>query len=226
MSRRTGPLHALLHAVRPVVGRFLACIPLRWTFEVFYLFSADPWDYWRSQFETDRYRRTLDLLRDVPVKDSRILEVGCSVGAFTRRLADLDPREVLAVDISSVALRRAAQALADRPAVRFAQRDVFRDDFDAARFDLVVATDVLGYADDADALLAARDRVLAALAPGGRLLLGNTKLRAHDGEGWDAFASGYPRHGASCILEPFLDGATRVAGYEEERFRVDLLTKV
>lgn len=207
--------------------RFLARLPLRWIFELFYLSSSDPWRYWRSSFERRRYDAARALIERHAPRPRRVLEVGCSVGAFTRVLLDIGSGHVTAVDISSVALRRARRGLArasERAAdVELVCADLFADELPAGRFDLIVAMDVLGYTASLDVLSGLCARMRDRLSSDGLILLGNTRLRAQDGEGFEPFASGFPKLGARAILEAFSRGAQHVDALEDPKWRLDLL---
>jgi 2-polyprenyl-3-methyl-5-hydroxy-6-metoxy-1,4-benzoquinol methylase len=99
----------------------------------------------------------------------RALEIGCSEGLFT---AELGPRctDLLAIDVSAVALERARQRCADQPMTRFARADV-RDGLDFGQFDLVVCMDVMDSILRPLARRGATSAVTDCLAPGGHLLV-------------------------------------------------------
>lgn len=201
-------------------------LPLRWVFEALYLSSSDPWRYWHSEFEKERHSDAVRLIQRTVPHPETILEVGCSVGAFSRHLIALSPQMLTAVDISALALRRARQALEHARGVtrlHLMCADIFSDPIPVRDCDLVVAMDVLGYTDDFTVLAATCDRLIAALSPGGTLLVGNTKLALQDGEGFAPFPSGFPRLGARSILECLSARATIVDGFEGSHYRLDLL---
>lgn len=206
--------------------RALERLPLRWLFEVFYMASADPWRYWRSDFEKRRYDAAISLLERHAPAHARVLEIGCSVGAFTGRLMLLRPQQVTAVDISSMALRRVRAALprdVEEGRLVLACADVFREPPPGGPYDVVVAMDVLGYTDDPSVLAATRDRLRHCLAPQGLVLVGNTKLRAHDGEGFEPFASGFPKQGAGALLACVGESMDRLDGIDDKHWRLDVL---
>ena len=209
-----------------LVRRVLQALPQRWVFEGMYSLCGDPWRYRRSAQEARRYDDLLDLLRSVRKpedwRESSILEVGCSVGAFTQRLLELDPREVIALDISATALARARSSVSS-PRVSFLRRDIYADP-PPSGCNFVVASDVLYYTEDAAVLATTRDRLLEALAPGGLILVAHTRLRAHDGAGFDSFPSGYPLIGASPIARCFLERCTAVASRLSEAWQADVFS--
>lgn len=136
----------------------------------------DPWS-----FETDpvagrdRFNRELAMLDAVrggaPFR--RALEIGCAEGGFTELLASRC-EELLAVDLLPVALARASARCAWGSHVRFAEWDLRTDPVPGA-FDLVVVEGVLDCLCQPWAFRAARDKLVAALVPGGHLLAGNPR---------------------------------------------------
>jgi SAM-dependent methyltransferase len=128
--------------------------------------SPDPFLIDSNPREALKYERTLELCGPGPFK--RVLEVGCAEGAFTERLAPRC-RKLDAVDISAVAVQRAADRSAPFPGVS-CERCKLPTEFPADAFDLIVASDVLYYLSwpDLEASISALEH---ALAPGGRLVL-------------------------------------------------------
>ena len=101
---------------------------------------------WRFGLE----RRLSLIRRYVPLEGRRMLDIGCGVGAFVRRLGELSPH-VYGVDIDSERVRRGAQALAAAEsgglAVAVSENLPFQD----GAFDLVLLHEVLEHVRD-DAL--------------------------------------------------------------------------
>src|ERR1700694_4639910 len=128
--------------------------------------SPDPFLFDSNPREALKYERTLGLCGPGPFR--RALEVGCAEGAFTERLAP-HCRKLDAVDISAVAVQRAADRTASFPDVS-CERCKLPAEFPADAFDLIVASDVLCYLlwPDLEASISAFEH---ALAPGGRLVL-------------------------------------------------------
>lgn len=118
----------------------------------------------------------------------RVLEIGCGPGAMARAMAaDIGEGHVLAIDRSARAIAQAktgSRAELDSGRLSFRQVDVeafeLRDG--DAPFDIAIAVRV-GSLDGRhpEAGEAARRRIAAALAPGGRLFIdGGTPLREID----------------------------------------------
>lgn len=149
-------------------------------FEDVYAASDDPWQFETSPYEAAKYARTLAALpRD---HYGRALEVGCSIGVLTARLA-VRADALLSVDVNEKALGRARARLAAQPEgarVTFARRRL-PEDLAAlgGPFDLVVLSEVLYYLSPED-LERTLDGLLERLAPGGTLLLVHWTPHVHD----------------------------------------------
>ncbi len=134
-------------------------------FDELYAQSRDPWSFETSEYERNKYERTLSVLARRRYR--RALEVGCSIGVFTAMLAPLC-NELLAVDVSEKAIAVTQQRLADFPNVRVELRTL-PEETPQGPFDLVVASEVLYYWPE-DVMLSALRRFEEVLAPGGSLL--------------------------------------------------------
>ena len=131
-----------------------------------YASDPDPWRFTTSDYERDKYAATLASL---PCQQYRAaLEIGCSIGVFTRALA---PRceAVVALDVVPEALNSARGRCSDQPQVRFELGSVPAD-WPEGRFDLIVISEVLYFFDAAD-LKRLAERVEASLEPGGDCVL-------------------------------------------------------
>ena len=135
-------------------------------FEDLYAKDADPWRFATSPYEREKYDATLAALPRA--RYARGLEIGCSIGVFTRRLAARCDG-LLATDIAEEPLRAARLRLADAPRVQFA-RGAAPNEWPEGTFDLIVLSEVVYYLDDADVDRMA-ERIVRSLAPGGDLVL-------------------------------------------------------
>lgn len=125
----------------------------------------DPWGY-HSAYEQTKYERTLAVLRP---RYRRILEVGCSEGRFTVRLAERGD-EVWGVDLSPTAVERARARCRPFPHVRVRRMDVLKGRL-GTDFDLIVCAELLYYLGRTRTIARLRDRLVRALAAQGELVL-------------------------------------------------------
>jgi predicted TPR repeat methyltransferase len=134
-------------------------------FEGLYAESDDPWNFEASEYERNKYTRTLAVLgeRTFP----RALEAGASIGVFTEMLADRCD-ELLAVDVSERAVEAARRRLSGRGHVRV-ERRTLPEQMPEGPFDLIVASEVLYYFPREEMLTVLRG-FERALARGGSLL--------------------------------------------------------
>jgi O-antigen/teichoic acid export membrane protein/SAM-dependent methyltransferase len=139
-----------------------------------YAERPDPWGYetaWGSE-HLALAERLLELAcagGSIP----RAVDVGCGEGWTTRRLLSRCD-DVLAVDISPLALERARERCDGAGHVRFERWDMLRDE-PLGRFDLVLAMGVLELFRRPWTLRGVRDRLIEMVAPGGHLLVATTR---------------------------------------------------
>jgi predicted TPR repeat methyltransferase len=110
-------------------------------FEGLYAESGDPWNFEASEYEQNKYARTLAVLGERTFR--RGLEAGASIGVFTEMLADRCD-ELLAVDVSERAVAAARRRLSGREHVRV-ERRTLPEEMPDGPFDLIVASEVLYY---------------------------------------------------------------------------------
>lgn len=121
----------------------------RAVFERMYEHHPDPWGFGTRAYERDKYRQTLALLEGRHFHHA--LELGCSIGVMTARLAR-QCTHVLAVDVAETAIRRARRRCAGLLGVSF-YRGQLPEAFPALpphACDLIVISELLYF-------LAARD---------------------------------------------------------------------
>ncbi len=178
-----------------------------------YAARDDPWDFETSAYEAAKYDATLAALPRS--RYAHGLEIGCSIGVLTARLADRCD-DLLAVDLVAEPLARARARCGDRSHVHVEVMTV-PEEFPAGRFDLIVVSEVGYYWSRAD-LECARRRIIDGLDPGGHVLL------VH----WTPLVPDYPLTGDE-VHDAFL-GSTgdelrhRVAR-REECYRLDLFER-
>ena len=131
-------------------------------FDAIYRCDEDPWNFADSEYEQQRYAHLVSMLDGR--RFGRAFEPGCSIGELTALLA---PRcaELLAIDISEVAVARARQRC-----IGFSHVEVLvgalPDDLPAGPFDLVVFSEI-GYYFSEAALASVLETVVEQMAPGG-----------------------------------------------------------
>ena len=179
-------------------------------FEELYAAHADPWSFETSPYEREKYDRSLAALR---LRYRNALEIGCSIGVFTQRLAARCDR-LIAADISEHALATARARCTAESQATFVRADVTHD-FPAGTFDLIVLSEVGYYWSDAD-LDRARAAIAAHLERGGDLLLVHFLPKVPE----------YPRDGddvhAAFLADPHF---APVHASRAERYRLDLLVR-
>ena len=177
-------------------------------FEGLYAESGDPWGFETSEYERNKYGRTLEVLGER--RFHRALEAGASIGVFTEMLADRCD-ELLAVDVSERAVDAARKRLSGRRHVRV-ERRTLPEEMPDGPFDLIVASEVLYYFPTEEMLAALRafERELAR---------GGTLLAVH----WRWETRTYPLQGDE--VHELLLGHTRLQNSEtivEQDYRLDL----
>jgi 2-polyprenyl-3-methyl-5-hydroxy-6-metoxy-1,4-benzoquinol methylase len=134
-------------------------------FETLYQSNPDPWDFAGSPYEQQKYAQSLAALPDR--RYANALEIGCSIGIFTRMLsARCD--HVVAIDAAESALVQARANCAGLP-VRF-EKLTIPGDWPQGRYDLIVLSEILYYLSAPDVEKTA-DLARAALLEGGAILM-------------------------------------------------------
>ncbi len=137
-------------------------------FDKLYSKQADPWSYKGS--ELSARRRDL-ILKVLPRKAyPSLLEIGCGEGWMSPMLASRAER-FTGLDISTCALERALAECASLSNIKLLQGDIVADEI-AGQFDAIICAGVLVYVAP-EAQAATREKLVAALSPGGDLVLEN-----------------------------------------------------
>ena len=117
-----------------------------------------------SQIWTRGLERRLQMVREhVTLEGKRILDIGCGVGAFVRRLREFSP-QVYGFDIDRESVTTAAAEGLPNLALAVGEHLPYPD----ASFDVIFLHEVLEHVDDDVATLKEARRVLA---PGGRVVI-------------------------------------------------------
>jgi len=173
--------------------------------------SDDPWNFTASPYEDLKYTDTLDSLPRSTYDSA--LEIGCSIGVLTARLAERCS-SLLATDVSEKALAAARKRCQQFPNVRFKQSSVPAD-YPKGVFDLTVISEVAYYWSPED-LEKAANQIIAHMSAEGQLIL------VH----WTPKVPDYPLTGDQ-VHDRFLQFTqlTHVHGNRAEKYRLDLFQK-
>ncbi|WP_428028909.1 class I SAM-dependent DNA methyltransferase [Ancylobacter sp.] len=135
-------------------------------FEDLYARSPDPWAFETSPYEDAKYAATLAALPSP--RCATALEIGCSIGVLTARLA---PRceQLVAMEPAARALDQARERCRDLPQVTFIQGQA-PGDWPEGTFDLILLSEVIYYLSPPD-VRALAARVSGSLQPGGQVEL-------------------------------------------------------
>jgi 2-polyprenyl-3-methyl-5-hydroxy-6-metoxy-1,4-benzoquinol methylase len=181
-------------------------------FERLYSANPDPWNFTTSAYEQQKYQATLGALGTKRFRMA--LEVGCSIGVLTERLASRCD-QVIGLDFAPSAVAAARARCLPYPGVRIEQRQVPQQ-WPEGQFDLILFSEVLYFLDQAD-LLQTCVHAERSLRPGGLVLLVNyTGLTDDPGTG-DTAASLFIAATARS-LQPILQS-------RKPHYRLDLLSR-
>ena len=124
------------------------------------------------RYQQRKYDSLLSMLPRRPYRN--VLDVGCGLGSFTRKLAPF-AEHILGTDISAEAIEQARKLSARHPNIAYSQEDVLDEPRQEAFFDLIVLADTLYYINPLTdvGLKSIVANVSAKLAAGGLLLVVN-----------------------------------------------------
>jgi len=146
--------------------------------------KRDPWRYETNPVEQERFRRQtamIDAVRGGSLFQCAA-EIGCAEGLYTDVLS---PRcaSLLVLDISPTALERSSRRRPWPESVRFQEFDL-RSDAIRGKFDLIVVAGVLEYFSRRSTLARIREKLAAALAHQGILLVATTRASPVVEDSW------------------------------------------
>lgn len=181
-------------------------------FDALYERSSDPWRFETSDYERQKYARTIAALGGRRFKSG--FELGCSIGVLTARLAERCDK-LLAGDCSEAAIALARRRPMPNDAVVFRTMRA-PDDLPDGEFDLIVLSEVLYFLSHDD-LRAVAAYCGNSLETDGLLLLvnylGPTDTALSGDEAADAFIEATSGH------------ARIVEQQRDTHFRLDLLAR-
>jgi SAM-dependent methyltransferase len=143
-------------------------------FDQLYAGINDPFGAELPQYRYQQ-RKYSSLLSMLPRRAyGNVLDIGCGLGAFTRKLAPF-AEHVLGTDISAEALGQARTLSAGHPNVSYSQADMLGEARQDATFDLIILADTLYYIEPLTnaGLKAIAGNISSRLRPGGLLLVVN-----------------------------------------------------
>jgi SAM-dependent methyltransferase len=143
-------------------------------FDQLYAGLNDPFGAELPQYRYQQ-RKYNSLLSMLPRRTYRnVLDVGCGLGTFTRKLAPF-AEQVLGTDISAEAIGQARNLSTRHPNITYSQQDVLGGSQQDATFDLIVLADTIYYIDPLTdvGLKSIASNLSRMLAPDGLLLLVN-----------------------------------------------------
>ncbi|PIG93320.1 SAM-dependent methyltransferase [Gloeocapsopsis sp. IPPAS B-1203] len=183
-------------------------------FNDLYTADEDPWQFETSEYEAHKYANTLAVL---PRQRYRCaLEIGCSIGVLTSRLAERCD-SLLSIDASEIALNRAIKRCQHLSHVEFQLMQV-PGDYPPQNFDLTLVSEV-GYYLSWEDLRKTQKLLLEHLESGGHLLL------VH----WTLYAEDYPLWGDE-VHDSFMEltdsHLRHLRGRREDQYRLDLFERI
>jgi 2-polyprenyl-3-methyl-5-hydroxy-6-metoxy-1,4-benzoquinol methylase len=181
-------------------------------FERLYHANEDPWNYQTSRYERTKYEASLAVLGTK--RYMRGLEVGCSIGVLTGRLA-ARCYSLIGLDFVPSAITAARRRCAAYSWVEFELMQVPRQ-WPLGSFDLIVLSEVLYFLADDD-LRQIAALVIESIAPEGDVLLVNYTEPTDDPQSGESAASLF----IAATVPPLQIRRQR----REDRYRIDLLSR-
>lgn len=175
--------------------------------------TVKEWDF-ESPVEQERYMRVLHAIARLYPDGARVqaLEVGCSEGAFTEKLAACCD-SVVACDMSPLARAAASKRCAELPGVSVEQFDL-ENDVIHGLFDWVFAMDVLEYVHGRDRLGTVTEKLAHAVKRNGLLIVSVCRLPE---ELCGAWWMRWVPDGADAVIK-FMDGRSGLRLVHQELY--------
>lgn len=182
-------------------------------FKKVYDANDDPWDFETSDYEANKYKATLDAL---PLeKYHSALEIGCSIGVFTKLLAKRC-ENIVATDVSQKALDKAIERCKNLENIHFIKAK-FPEELPVENFSLIVVSEVAYYLSPEDWELA-MSKLFNITKENGNIVLVHWLPEVHD----------YPQTGDEVhdSFAKYMNGKMEnVFKSREETYRIDVWKK-
>jgi len=151
-------------------------------------------NFWDAHWQNSKERKVLNdwterrsaeilaLIGGLALQRPRMLDLGCGLGWFTERLAEIG--EAHGIDLSAEGIARARER---RPDIKYLSGNVYEAPLPTNYFDVVVSQEVIAHVEDQPKYV---ERAAEVLRPGGHLIIttGNKFVMDRLGEvGWHVF---------------------------------------
>lgn len=182
-------------------------------FKKVYDANDDPWNFETSDYEANKYKATLDALPHE--KYHSALEIGCSIGVFTKLLAKRC-ENIVATDVSQKALDKAIERCKNLENIHFIKAK-FPEELPVENFSLIVVSEVAYYLSPEDWELA-MSKLFNITKENGNIVLVHWLPEVHD----------YPQTGDEVhdSFAKYMNGKMEnVFKSREETYRIDVWKK-
>ncbi len=119
-------------------------------------YASGRWDYFNEPLESSRYEAILYFTGKY-LNKGKILEIGCGEGILQARMPRESYSKFLGIDISKVAIRKAARLIDRSTDYRYGDMEKYTP---PGTFDVIIFNEVLYYSDDPIRLMARYARYL------------------------------------------------------------------
>lgn len=183
-------------------------------FKKVYDANDDPWDFETSDYEANKYKATLNALPDEKYQSA--LEIGCSIGVFTKLLAKRCDN-LVATDVSQKALDKAIERCKNLENIHFIKAK-FPQELPQEKFSLIIVSEVAYYLSPEDWKLA-MNKLFNITKENGNIVLCHWLPEVHD----------YPQTGDEVhkSFAKLMNGKMKnVFNKREENYRIDVWEKL
>ena len=196
------PTRLLSYAVQNKFHRWLKTGNRRFEFERYYLENPNPYSYRTSPYEQGKYERTIETALKFRSGSECALEVGCSIGVFTKMLANQFQR-VTANDISQEAIEQAATFNCKNHNIRFVRSDLRSLNL-GTRYNVIFCAEVLYSIREKDASVVCKkldqhldtEGIIITVGPQRR-----SKQDFFNFEGWDEIFASHFKQVSKTVVE-------------------------